>query len=293
MFAKVIQQDEKIKEKFYEKIKLKIARERQQVQENDDSGFFARLFGNTAVDKFDRKQYHNESIGSSGENELKNQMWLLLKSDSFVLPDYVFEVAKDEFIQLDSIVVNLRGIFLIEVKTWSGSFLASDKEWKMKQGREWERVSNPTAQHKRHFNLFKLWLENNAKEIYEQVKDIIYPVIVLKQVDWIKADYSSIPVVSGAMGFINFILDKPRAQLSQELVESIVEKLSTAKPYEEKSQIKFEEGMTKQGKKYVKVEGTRNEALQIAEEYAKTYKVSNVYQDKSNNKIFFFYLENK
>ncbi|MGC8691372.1 MAG: hypothetical protein ACP5SP_08075, partial [Caldisericum sp.] len=98
MFAKVIQQDEKIKEKFYEKIKLKIARERQQVQENDDSGFFARLFGNTAVDKFDRKQYHDESKGSSGENELKNQMWLLLKSDSFVLPDYVFEVAKDEFI---------------------------------------------------------------------------------------------------------------------------------------------------------------------------------------------------
>lgn len=220
-------------------------------------------------------------------------MWLLLKSDSFVLPDYALEVDKNEFIQLDSIVVNLKGVFLIEVKTWSGSFLASDKEWKMKQGKEWVRVSNPTSQHKRHVKLLRTWLSNNAGEIYVQVKDVIYPVIVLKEVKWIKADYSSIPVVSGASGFVDFILEKPRAQLSESTVETIVEKLRTAGSYDESSETKWEEGVTKQGKRYVRVEGKRNEALKIAEEYKKNYKISNIYPDKSNPEAFFFYLEER
>jgi hypothetical protein len=299
MFAKVIQQDEKIKQKFYQKIKEKTAKERQEVEENDDSGFFAWLFGNTAVDRFDRKQYHDKSKGSAGEEELENQMWLLLKSDSFVLPDYVLEVGGNKFIQLDSIVVNLKGIFLIEVKTWSGSFVASDNVWKMRQGREWVRVSNPTAQHKRHVKLFKDWLWNNLRDLYSQVKDVIYPVIVLKQVDWIAADYSSIPVVSGASGFIDFILDKPKAQLSQDIVETVVEKLRTAQPYEElqtyavRSEAKFKEGITKQGKRYVRVEGSRNEALKVAENYSKDYKTFDVHQDKTNPNVFFFYIENK
>lgn len=290
MFAKVIYQNEEVKKKFYQKIKEKIEKECNKIKENDNSGFLAKLFGMTEVDKFDRKVLHDNQKGSEGENELKNQMWLMLKSDSYILPDYVFEVVKDDFIQIDNIVVNLKGIFLIEVKTWSGSFVASDNIWKMKQGKEWVKVENPTIQHKRHYNLFKEWFSKNAKELYQKFESVIYPVIVLKQVNWIQSKYSSIPVVSGAQGFIEFILEKPRGQLTEDLVQEIVEKLRTAKPIEEET-AKITEGITKHGKRFVRIEGNKEEALKVLENYKGSYKVSNIYQDKNNPNIYFFYID--
>jgi len=294
MFATVVDQDEEIKKIFYQKIKEKIERERRNVEENDDSGFFAWLFGNTAVDHYNAKRSHDDSKGSSGEGELENQMWLLLSGDSFILPNYVLEPKKDVFIQIDYIVINLKGIFLIEVKTWSGSFLASDKVWKMKQGKQWIPVGNPSKQHKRHFELFNLWLQNNIPGLYPNIKECIYPVIVLKRVDWIQAKYSTIPVVSGASGFIDFVIEKERGKLTPEMVETIVEKLRTAKPYEEKAKvenIKYKEGRTKYDKKYVRIYGTKEEADKIAENYRSKHKITNVHQDKSNPNIFFFYIE--
>jgi len=290
MFAKVIHQDEEIKKLFYQKIKEKMERERRSVEENDDSGFFAWLFGNTAVDHYDAKRFHDDSKGSSGEGELENQMWTLLPSDSMILPDYVLEPKKDEFIQIDQMVINLKGIFLIEVKTWSGSFLASDREWKMRQGKNWVHVSNPTKQHKRHFELFKIWLNNNIPKLYSSAKDYIYPVIVIKRVDWIQAKYSSIPVVSGASGLVDFIIEKERGKLTPEIVETVTEKLKTAKPYEEK--INFTEGSTKYGKRYVRVKGTLENTQEIYKTYkARGYKTTEINEDKKEKDVFYFYIE--
>lgn len=210
--------------------------------------------------------------------------------DSVILPDFVFEPKKDDFIQIDQIIINLKGIFLIEVKTWSGSFLASDKGWKMKQGRQWVFVSNPTKQHKRHFELFNLWLRNNLPEIYPNIKDCIYPVIALKRVDWIKSDYSSIPVVAGASGMVNFIIGKERGKINLEIVETVTKKLCTAKPYEEQ-EIRYEEGKSRNGKKYVRVYGTRDQAKNINSKYKANHKVEEVRQDKSNPNVFFFYFD--
>uniref|UniRef100_A0A7C3SNF5 NERD domain-containing protein n=1 Tax=Dictyoglomus turgidum TaxID=513050 RepID=A0A7C3SNF5_9BACT len=291
MLARVIYQDDEIRKKFYQKIKEKVEKERQKVVENDNSGFLAKLLRNTEVDKFDRKVAHDNEKGSSGEKEFETQMWLLLKGDSYVLPDYVFQISKDEFIQIDNIVINKRGIFLVEIKTWSGSFVASDKVWKMRQGKDWVAVENPTAQHNRHFKLFNVWLQKNLNELYQEIESVVYPVIVLKQVDWIKSDYSSIPVVSGAMGFIGFILEKPRNQLSAETIELVVEKLRAVKPLNDLNEIKFTEGKTKSGKRFVKVEGSKDDAQKVAENYKSKYKIGEIYPDKFKENSYFFYIE--
>ena len=303
MFAKVIHQDEKIKKIFYKRIKEKVEREKQNLKDKIDEEYpkiLSWLVKGVAVYNYNAKQVHDESKGSDGEGELRLQMWALLPRDSIILPDFVFEPQKDEFIQIDHTIVNLKGIFLIEVKTWSGSFLASDREWKMKQGNKWASVSNPTKQHKRHFELFNLWLQGNMPEIYPDIKDFIYPVIVLKRVDWIKSKYSSIPVVAGASGLVDFIIGKGRGKLTPEIVETVAEKLRTAKPYEEpniyeaklqEEKINFTEGTTRNGKKYVRVYGTREEAEKVAQDYKVNHKISEIRQDKSDSNVFFFYLD--
>jgi hypothetical protein len=160
----------------------------------------------------------------------------------------------------------------------------------MRQGKNWVHVSNPTKQHKRHFELFKLWLNNNIPKLYSSAKDYIYPVIVIKRVDWIQAKYSSIPVVSGASGLVDFIIEKERGKLTPEIVETVTEKLKTAKPYEEK--INSTEGTTKYGKRYVRVKGTLENAQEIYETYkAKGYKTTEINEDKKEKDVFYFYIE--
>ena len=294
MFAKVINQDREIKKLFYQKIQEKIEKEKKQLKEKIDSEYpkiVSWLLKGIAVADYNAKQEHDTLKGSDGEDELRFQMWTLLPRDSYILPDYVLEPKKDEFIQIDHIVINLKGIFLVEVKTWSGSFLASDKVWKMKTGNKWDFCSsNPTKQHKRHAELFDLWLRNNVSDLYPTVKDCVYPVIVLKRVDWIQAQYSSIPVVSGASGFVDFIIEKPRGRLTPEIAETLVEKLRTAKPYEEK--ISFTEGTTKYGKRFVRVKGTLEDAKSVCKDYkAKGYKTTEINVDKKDKDVFYFYIE--
>jgi|GEM_PF-819025 len=293
MFTKVIHQDEEIKKIFYERIKEKVESEKQNLRDKIDEEYpkiLSWFVKGVAVANYNAKQSHDTSKGSGGEDELRRQMWALLPRDSIILPDFVFEPNKEDFIQIDQIIINLKGIFLIKVKTWSGSFLASDKGWKMKQGRQWVFVSNPTNQHKRHFELFNLWFQENLPEIYPNIKGYVYPVIVLKRVDWIQSKYSSIPVVSGASGLVDFIVGKERGKLTQEIVETITEKLRTAKLYEE-LKVKYEEGTTKYGKKYVRVYGTRGEADKVAQDYKVNHKISEIRQDKSDPNVFFFYLD--
>jgi hypothetical protein len=40
-------------------------------------------------------------------------------------------------------------------------------------------------------------------------------------------------------------------------------------------------------------EGNYSKALEIAENYSKDYKTFDVYQDKTNPNVFFFYIEDK
>jgi hypothetical protein len=298
MFAKVIKQDEEIKKLFYKKIQEKVDQERQSIKDRIDDKEYPKVLSwlvkGFAVHDYNVRQSLDTSKGNVGEDELRRQMWMLLPRDSIILPDFVFEPKKDEFIQIDHTIINLKGIFLIEVKTWSGSFLASDKVWKMRQGKKWIPVENPSKQHKRHFELFNLWLQNNIPELYPNIKDCIYPVIVLKKVDWIQAKYSTIPVVSGASGLVDFMIGRERGKLTPEIVETIVEKLYTSKPYEEKAKaenIKYKEGKTKYGKKYVRIYGSKEEADKIAENYRSNYKITDVRQDKLNSNVFFFYIE--
>ncbi len=73
------------------------------------------------------------------------------------------------------------------------------------------------------------------------------------------------------------------------MVETISEKLRTAKPYEE-PKVRYEEGTTRNGKKFVRVYGTREDAEKVAQDYKANHKISEIRQDKSDPNVFFFYL---
>jgi hypothetical protein len=119
MFAKVIKQDEEIKKVFYERIKEKVEKEKQNLKDKIDEEYpkiLSWLVKGVVVYNYNAKQAHDESKGSDGEDELRLQMWALLPRDSIILPGFVFEPRKDDFIQIDQLVYKLYGLTKEEIE---------------------------------------------------------------------------------------------------------------------------------------------------------------------------------
>lgn len=107
MFTKVIKQDREIKKLFYKRIQGKVEREKQNLKDKIDEEYpkiLSWLVKGVAVHDYNAKQAHDESKGSDGDDKLRLQMWALLPRDSVILPDFVFEPRKDDFIQIDQMV---------------------------------------------------------------------------------------------------------------------------------------------------------------------------------------------
>jgi len=119
MFAKYWTQDEKIKKLFYEKIEQRIRDRRQKMLDNIDESLpriLAVLAKPVAKAQFEMNRRSQENQGSSGEETISNTLWFWLTRDYSYFDDVVLEPEKDEFIQLDHIVIAPQGIFVIETK---------------------------------------------------------------------------------------------------------------------------------------------------------------------------------
>ncbi len=292
MFAKYWTQDEKIKKLFYEKIEQKIRDRRQKMLDNIDESLpriLAVLAKPVAKVQFEMNRRSQENQGSGGEETISNTLWFWLPRDYSYFDDVVLEPEKDEFIQLDHIVIAPQGIFVIETKTWDGVIFASDNAWRLKQGEHWVKIENPVKQNERHVRLFKKWLKDTFPD-KDFLQNIIYPVVVLKKTSWFKAHESvKMPVVMGGLELVGYIKSIKGAFISDELGKEICEKIEFAEPYKEK--IVVQEGTTKYGKKFVRVYGTREDAEKVAQDYKVNHKISEIRQDKSDPNVFFFYLD--
>ncbi len=294
MFAKYWTQDKEIKKIFYQKIEEKIKNDKKKMMDKIDENLpriLAVLTKPVANFQFENQRMHREMQGSNGENTISNTLWFWLPRNYRFFDDVVLEPEKDEFIQLDHLVIAPQGIFIIEAKTWNGVIFATEKTWRLKVGnKKWVKIENPVKQNERHTKLFKKWLNDNLPE-KKFLQEIVYPVVVLKKTAWFKAKETvEMPIVMGGLELVSFIKSFKANKIDDMLSKTICEKIQFAKPYEEK--IKFTEGTTRYGKKYVRVNGTFNNALKVCETYKeKGYKTTGVKKDKKDENVFYFYIE--
>jgi len=292
MFAKYWTQDDKIKKLFYEKIEQKVGDRKQKMLDNIDESLpriLAVLAKPVAKVQFEMNRCSQENQGSGGEETISNTLWFWLPRNYRYFDDVVLEPEKDEFIQLDHIVIVPQGIFVVETKTWDGVIFASDNAWRLKQGKNWVKIENPVKQNERHVRLFRKWLKDTFPD-KDFLQNIIYPVVALKKTSWFKAHESvKMPVVMGGLELVGYIKSIKGTFISDELGKEICEKIEFAEPYKEK--IKVQEGTTRNGKKHARVYGTREEVDKVAQDYKVNHKISEIRQDKSDPNVFFFYLD--
>jgi hypothetical protein len=294
VFSKNWAQNKDVKKLFYVRIEQKIKEQKQKRLDKIDEKLpmlLAMLVKPVVSMQFESEKYRHEAQGAGGEETISNTLWFWLPGNYRYFDDVVLEPEKDEFIQLDHIVIAPQGIFIVETKTWSGVIFATNDAWRLKVGNQWRRIENPLKQNENHVRLFKKWLNNNFRD-EEFLQNVIYPVVVLKKTSWFKANESvRMPVKIGGLELVGYIKNIKGNFISDELGKEICEKIEFAEPYKENMPI--EEGVNKYGKRFVRVRGSHEYALKIKEEYKnKGFQVDEVRQDIKNKEVYYFYFKN-
>lgn len=102
-----------------------------------------------------------EEKGVEGEMFVRGQIGITVPNIKYVFNDYVFKIGEDTA-QIDHIVVNKRGVFVIETKNYSGQIYGAEgqREWVqvLNYGEEKHKIFNPLMQNEGHIKKLKLIL---------------------------------------------------------------------------------------------------------------------------------------
>ncbi|AHM57681.1 nuclease-like protein (plasmid) [Peptoclostridium acidaminophilum DSM 3953] len=299
MPAKLAQQDKEVRKLFYEKINAKVQEEKNEMNERIEkkvAPIFAKIIKPIAGVVFDVNRIKQNEKGENGEISAENGLFCLLSSDHVLMSDIVLEVEPDEFIQLDHLVISKAGIFIIETKKWGGAYKAYRDKWYVKKDTGWEPCKSPTMQNKRHHKLLKKWMQQNIGE-NAFVENNMYPLIIFYS-SWLRTNECSMPIFESSINASFHIKSFKENVISEELISEIVNKIKYAKPlnyqeWEEKTTPKYtiEEGKTRYGKSFVRVTGSMEDAVSVADDYSRQgFKVSEVKADKKDEQVKYFYI---
>lgn len=118
------------------------------------------------------KKYEIKQAGKQGEIIFKDKIRYILDSDDVLLNNVEIKV-DDLRTEIDSLIINKNGIFIVEIKNYNGKLYgdADDYEWKKykttKGGQVFvKKVRNPIKQVNRHIFVLSRYLKENNLKIW-------------------------------------------------------------------------------------------------------------------------------
>ena len=166
-------------------------------------------------------QLRNMTIGAIGEGTIGAILQSL--PDSWIMFNNVLLPTREgKSTEIDLLLIGNTGVYLIEIKTWKGSFAAYKDKWKKRDGEQWVPLEkSPTEQSLYHQRIFSQWINSKIPNIPKQ--SITAPVIFLAA-KWIGAKECSVPVFHKLDDFFK-VLTQSSQILSEELIENIAQSL--------------------------------------------------------------------
>lgn len=326
MFATYWSQDLEVKQAFREAIRRKVEAERLAMNQRVDDNL-PRLLAWIAKPlvnmDFRATRAKWNAQGAGGEGTVSDALFFWLSKAYNVFDDVVLEVRPGEFIQLDHVVICTAGVFVLETKTWSGSIICNRRGCRMWQGKHLVQLDgNPISQNERHIKLLYEWMRTAVPELRISPEHI-YSIVVFKGVDKLKVeDDCGMPVVEGGIAATQEIHRHHDDVLTPAQIEILCQAIKHAKPLETdatltvgadkpdnvsasrepaapvgvvaEAQGKVEEGITKGGRHFVRIHGTRDQAQAVAQlREAQGQHPSEVKQDQKDPGVWYFYLRSE
>ncbi|MEB3339898.1 nuclease-related domain-containing protein [Okeania sp.] len=212
----ILKQSPLLSETFQAKIQDKISDKKQEIKESLGGGFFGEIGATFA--QF--KQIHNQFKGNLGENFLS--FLLMSFPDSWVMfKNALIPIKSKKVTEIDLLIIGNGGVFLVEVKTWKGSFSAYEDKWKRREGMKWIPVENsPTSQSLYHRKMFEQFIMPQVSGFPE---DFIFAPVVFPVAKWIGTTNCSVPVLQGFPELAQMLQKSPECLTNEQV--SIISKL--------------------------------------------------------------------
>ncbi|OLZ11998.1 nuclease-related domain-containing protein [Sulfobacillus thermosulfidooxidans] len=305
--ARVYMQSHELKAKFLQRIQDKMDSKEQNIKDRittQTPQFLHWVLKPLAIGMVRRKQQRDSHRGAHGEFSVGLWLQARLPKTWVIINDVVLEYQTDEYAQIDHIVMGPPGIFLIETKAWDGAILLKKDQSFRKEGGKWVKVSSPIQQNKTHQRRFRQWYK--LQKLPEPLPPI-EPIVVFSQATWLAVDQCSMPVLTPRQTAShlyrrsdNVIDDVTINRILQSILTPTIPPLEQIKsipssnkdnprqsayPSQENG-VKLQEGTTRQGRKYVRIYGSREAAENIWRQYGKPGRLS---KDQFKPDTFFFY----
>jgi hypothetical protein len=229
---RTLQQSPSLKAAFQQKIDSKKSSKHQEIHEKLGDGFL----GGLGSFIFEVNQATNKFKGNVGEWGVS----LILQSfpDTWVIfNNALIPTNSNSLTEIDHLIIGDCGVFLVEVKTWKGSFTAYKDKWKRREGNNWIAVDNsPTSQSVYHQKMFTQWITYLIPSLPD---GLVTAPVVFPIAKWIRANDCSVPVLQGIPALLQMINSSPNCltPMQVEAIAQAVENLTlttnttpTAKP---------------------------------------------------------------
>ena len=216
---KILKQSPLLKEHFDRQIDRKVTAKRQGVNESLGGG----VLGAFGAGLFQFEQMKNQVKGTIGEN-LVSMLAISLPENWFMLKNALIPTTKGKLTEIDLLLIGEPGVFLIEVKTWKGSWTAYRDNWKRRERTKWIPIENsPTQQSVYHKKMFQQWLNHSLSGFNS---DLVMAPVVFPVAKWLKVRECSVPVCRGLAELRQLLTHKENKlnlQQMQQIATLIVE----------------------------------------------------------------------
>ncbi|HYW19439.1 MAG TPA: nuclease-related domain-containing protein [Nodularia sp. (in: cyanobacteria)] len=219
---KTLQQSPTLRAVFQQKIITKKSAKHQEIHQ---------VLGNSLLGKlgsfvYEFKQAKNQFQGSMGEWGIS----AILQSfpDNWLMFNNAFIPTNNSggLTEIDHLIVGSKGIFLLEIKTWKGSFTAYQDKWKRREGSNWVAISDsPTSQSAYHQKMFSQWIISLVPNLSHSC---VYAPVVFPIAKWLGINNCSVPVFQGVPALLQMMVSCPEC-LTQTQVQSIAEAVANYK----------------------------------------------------------------
>jgi Nuclease-related domain len=200
---RILSQAPSLSAAFQDRIEARINTQIQEINSRLDNGLLSIVAG--IGFEFDRaRKQVKGNMGEWGVSLLLHSLsdeWVMFRNA--LIPTN----KSGALTEIDIIIIGKNGIFLIEVKNWSGSFSAYKDKWKRRQGNNWIAIeSSPTMQSNYHRKMFERWITPIVPNLPDRF--VIAPVI-FPTAKWLGVKDCSAPVLENINALLSMINNSP------------------------------------------------------------------------------------
>lgn len=196
---KILSQSSTLRVAFQAQIESKIQGQREFQQDRFGESFLGQLSSFC----WEVNRVSKQVKGSLGEGVVSFLLQWLPDSD-ILFNNALIPTRKPGILtEIDHLIIATNGVFLVELKTWKGSFSAYQDQWKRREGKRWVSLDpSPSSQSAYHQQMFERWIRSLLPNL---PANFVTAPVVFPIADWVETTQCSVPVLHRVSALLDLL----------------------------------------------------------------------------------------